>query len=60
MRFIFSVLFLLVLSGCEPGEIEHRCDSPWDCPVPEPRPAEHRPCDGGIDSLEEDGGQKCG
>ena len=52
---ILGLIILMVLAlGCEPGEIEHHCKSPYTCPLPEPRPAEHRLHDGGTDSFEED------
>jgi len=35
---LFTILSTWML-GCEPGTIAHRCDSPWTCPLPEPRPA---------------------
>ena len=57
LLFGLGILLTLLISfyGCEPGEIEHHCKSPWTCPLPEPRPAEHRPHDGGTDSLETEG-----
>ena len=47
-RLFFGLcIFLTVLStwmlGCEPGTITHHCDSPYTCPLPEPRPAEESP-----------------
>ena len=55
---ILGLVILAILPlGCEPGEIEHHCKSPYTCPVPEPRPAEEDPHDGGMsqnDSGEEE------
>lgn len=43
-RLFYALMILSTLAlGCEPGTIAHRCESPYTCPLPEPRPAEESP-----------------